>query len=82
MIDEFGDRPKVRKALDANIFSGGFWGSASSFYGQYNAALSSLRDGHSSRAVRKWAGKTFQVLAGMIERFDRRDDEWNAQNED
>ena len=82
LIDEFGGSVRVRKALDANIFSGGFWGSASSFYGQYNTALSNLRDAHSSRAVRRWAGETLQALAGMIERFDRRDEEERAQDED
>ena len=82
VIDEFGDRTRVRKALDANLFSGGFFGSASSFYGQYNAALSGLRDGHSSSSVRRWAGETLQALAATGEQFDRRDEEWKAQNED
>lgn len=82
LIQEFGGRARVRQALDSNIFSGGFGGSASSFFGRYKAALASLRDGHPSSALRRWAGKTLQTLAGTSEHFDRRDDEWSAQNED
>ena len=81
LIQEFGDRARVRQALDSNIFSGGFGGSASSFFGRYKAALASLRDGHSSSAVTRWAGKTLQALSDTGEQYDRRDDEWNAQNE-
>ncbi len=81
LIQEFGGRARVRQALDSNIFSGGFGGSASSFFGRYNAALARLRDGHSSSAVRRWAGKTLQALSDTGAQYDRRDDEWNAQNE-
>ena len=82
LIDEFGDRVEVRKALDSNVFSGSFWGSAAGFYGRYDAPLSKLRDGHLSSTVRRWAGETLRALAATIEQFNRRDDEWNAQNED
>ncbi len=67
---------------DATIFSGGFFGSASAFSGQYNEALSGLRDGHSFPTARRWARETLRALAGAMEQFDRRDDESNARNED
>ena len=78
LIDEFGDRPRVQKALTSNIFSD----ATSSLYRQYNPVLSSLRDGQSSSSVKRWARETVQTLADTIEQSDRTDDEWHAQNED
>ena len=81
LLDEFGDREDVLRAVGSNIHSYAGWGPPTGYYALHEAPLANLRDEHSSARVRRWARATLREIATESEGFRRRDDEWKARHE-
>ena len=81
LLDEFGDREDVLRAVGGNIFSYQGWGSPADHYVLYKAPLSRLRDQHPSARVRRWAKGMLREIADMGDAIRSEDDEWHARHE-
>ncbi len=81
LLDEFGDREDVLRAIRGNICSYFGWGSPTGYYALYNAPLLRLREEHPSPRVRRWAKATLREIDSRSEGIRREEDEWDARNE-
>jgi hypothetical protein len=77
LLDEFGDREDVLKALTHNMYTFGWSGSRSTYFALYDQSLRELEN-HPLGAVRRWAKKTRAQLGREIEAAQNEDDEQHA----
>ena len=75
LLDEFGDREDVLRALFSNMHSFGWSGPRTTYYALYEKPLASLAK-HPIGAVRRWSKK---VLASMQSEFNAAKDEDDEQ---
>ncbi len=80
MIDEFGDRDDVWRAIGGNIHTFGWSGSATTYFEMYKEPFDSLR-GHPKAKVRTWARRILRDLDSSREWAQDHDDEWTARAE-
>jgi hypothetical protein len=66
LLDEFGDRADVLRALDRNMNTFGWMGSRSNYYVLYEEPLRELEH-HPIGAVRRWAMRARQTFRRQIE---------------
>ena len=81
LLEEFGDREDVLRAIGSNIHSYSGWGSPTGYFALYEAPLSMLRDEHPSARVRRWAKATLRGLAAESEGIRAEEDEWAARHD-
>ena len=81
LLDEFGDREDVLRAIRGNIHSYTVWGSPTEYFALYEAPLSRLRDEHASAKVRRWARETLRNIAAVSEGIRNKEDEWEARHD-
>lgn len=67
LLDEFGDREDVQKAIDLNMHNFGWTGSWTTYYALYEKPLTELQDHHPKPKVRRWAERMLQRLGTDIE---------------
>jgi hypothetical protein len=77
LLDEFGDREDVLRAINSNIHSFGWSGSRTSYYQLYEHPLKSLEK-HPIGAVRRWAKKMLVAMQREFEAARDEDDELKA----
>ena len=77
LLDEFGDRENVLKALTRNMHSYGWTGSRADYYALYDGPLE-LLEKHIHGPVRRWAKKTRNNLRDQIDDVRNEEDEQNA----
>ncbi len=77
LLDEFGDRDDVLRALNSNIHSFGWSGSRTSYYELYDEPLKSLAD-HRIGSVRRWTKKMLVAMHREIDAVRDEDDELKA----
>ena len=80
LLDEFGDREDVLKAIDNNINSFGWAGSRTTYYAQYEEPLSELSQ-HQQPKVRNWARSMLHRLRVASENARHEDEEEEARRE-
>lgn len=78
LLDEFGERDDVHRALESNIHTYSWSGSSASYYSRYRQPLERLRT-HPKAGVRQWAEKMRGQVARCIARETIRDEEREAQ---
>ena len=78
LLDEFGDREGVPRAVLGNMHTFSWWGSLASHFALYKEPLSTLRD-HPKPKVRRWATATLRGLAATIENAHNEEEEREAQ---
>ena len=81
LLEEFGDREDVLRAVGSNIHSYSGWGSPTGYFALHEAPLSMLRDEHPSARVRRWAKATLRGLAAESEGIRAEEDEWAARHD-
>ncbi len=77
LIDEFGERDDVQRALVGNMYTFSWSGSLTTYYARYEQSLSALHK-HAKAAVRRWAKKMSDSVANQIAREQDTDDEQSA----
>ena len=77
LVDEFGERGDVRRALEGNIHTYSWSGSSASYYSRYRAPLERLCR-HREPRVQEWAEKMLQEVKHWIRRETIRDEEREA----
>jgi hypothetical protein len=77
LLDDFGDRADVLRALTRNMYTFGWSGSRATYFALYDAPLRSLET-HPRGAVRRWAKKTRTQLQTEIDDVRTEEDEQNA----
>jgi hypothetical protein len=77
LLNEFGNRDDVLKALNSNIYSFGWSGPRASYYQLYEKALESLAS-HPIGAVRRWGKKMLVAMRREIDAARDEDDELKA----
>ena len=77
LLDEFGDREGVPRAVLGNMHTFSWWGSLASHFALYKEPLSTLRD-HPKPEVRRWATATLRGLAATIENAHNEEEEREA----
>jgi hypothetical protein len=77
LLDEFGDREDVFRALVRNMHTFGWTGSRTRYYALYEPPLRGL-DNHPIGAVRRWARKMLSSFSHAIEQARDEDDEQQA----
>ena len=80
LLDEFGEREDVRRALEDNIYTFGWTGSESTYYAQYEKPLSELSQ-HPRPAVAGWATSMRRRLQASLEQARNEDEEKEAWDE-
>ena len=80
LIDEFGHREDVRDEIAGNIWTFGWSGSATEYYGMFYESVAVLVD-HELRDVRLWARQVSHQLREAFERAKNEDDERVARSE-
>ena len=80
LLDEFGERDDVRRAIEDNIHTYSWAGSLSTYYDLYLGPLSGLVD-HPKPQVRGWARSLLRYLQSAIERARDEDEEMDAYDE-
>ena len=78
LINEFGERDDVQRALVANMQTFGWSGSLTTYYELYEQPLASLHK-HPKAAVRRWARRMSDSIARQIAQVRQSDDEQEAQ---
>lgn len=78
LIDEFGERDDVQKALVANMYTFGWSGSMTTYYELYKEPLAHLHN-HAKSSVRKWAKRMSDQIEREIAREQDSDEEHEAQ---
>ena len=73
ILDEFGDREDVREAIDRNVNSFGWSGSATTYYARYEHPFAELTR-HPRLAVRRWAKSMLRRLRASRERARNEED--------
>jgi hypothetical protein len=74
LLDEFGDRPDVVRALTRNMYAFGWTGSRTTYFALYDGPLREL-DTHPLGSVRRWAKKTRGQLGHEIDEARNEDEE-------
>ena len=74
LLDEFGCREDVQKAVWTNMHTYGWSGSSATYYTLYEKPLSTLSR-HRQPGLRRWAKRTLRGLRHAIDRETRRDQE-------
>ena len=77
LVDEFGERGDVRRALEGSIRPNSWSGSLASYYSRYRAPLERLCR-HREPRVQEWAEKMLQEVEHWIRRETTRDAEREA----
>ena len=77
LIDEFGERSDVQRAIEDNIQSFGWRGSPTGYYATYYAPLRGLLQ-HKKPTVRRWARATIDRLNATIDHERIREEEREA----
>ena len=77
LLDEFGDREDVREAIDRNVNSFGWSGSATTYYARYEHPFAELTR-HPRLAVRRWAKSMLRRLRASRERARNEEEEEEA----
>ncbi|YCI06427.1 type II toxin-antitoxin system MqsA family antitoxin (plasmid) [Ensifer sp. D2-11] len=65
LLEEFGDRPDVLKALDRNMGTFGWTGSTADYYALFDGPLGTLSS-HRHGNLRRWASRTRERLRAAI----------------
>ena len=73
LLDEFGDREDVLRAVLGNIR----WGPVKSCFALYKEPLRALRD-HPKPKVRRWAREMLRELAATMKNVHNEEEEWEA----
>jgi len=81
LLDEFGDRDDVLRAIRGNIHSYTVWGSPTAYFALYEAPLSQLRDEHTSAKVRRWARETLRDIDAVSKGIRSEEEEWEARHD-
>jgi Antitoxin component of bacterial toxin-antitoxin system, MqsA len=77
LIDEFGDREDVLRAISRNMHTFGWSGSQEPYFAMYLEPFRSLAT-HATGAVRRWAARTITQLERMMSAAREEEDERNA----
>ena len=77
LLDEFGERDDVQKAIVRNIYTFGWTGSTADYYRQYLAPFGGFTR-HPNATVGRWAKKVADGLNKQIEADKQHDDESDA----
>ena len=80
LLDEFGEREDVRRAIEDNIYTFGWAGSETTYYAQYEKPLSELSQ-HPQPAVAGWARSMRRRLRASLDRARNEDEEEEAWDE-
>ena len=80
LLDEFGEREDVRRAIENNIHTFGWSGSVSTYFTLYQGPLNGLVD-HSNPRVRSWARSLLRYLESAIKKSRDEDEELEAYDE-
>ena len=76
LLEDFGDREDIIRAIDSSMCTGAFSGSMSAFYERNLEPVKRLLE-HSNKNVRRWAKKVLRRIQGLVERY--RD--WDAHSQ-
>ena len=77
LLDEFGERREVQRALESNIHTYSWSGSSAHHYSRYTEPLERLRS-HRNPRVRRWAEKMRREVEHCVRRETNRDREREA----
>jgi len=77
LLDEFGDREDVLRALVSNMHTFGWSGSRANYYALYEKPLESLGN-HPIGAVRRWSKKMLASMRNQFNAAQEEDDEQRA----
>jgi len=77
LIDEFGGREDVQRAIARNMQTFGWWGSQEPYYAMYLEPFRGLAN-HPIGAVRRWAARTIAQLESAISAAREEEDEQHA----
>ena len=80
LLDEFGEREDVRRAIEDNIYTFGWAGSETTYYAQYEKPLGELSE-HPQPAVAGWARSMRRRLQASLDRARNEDEEEEAWRE-
>ena len=81
LLEEFGDRDDVLRAISGNIHSYTVWGSPTAYFALYQATLSRLRDEHMSAKVRRWARETLRGIDDVCKGIRNEEEEREARHD-
>ena len=74
LLDEFGHRDDVLRAIELNVYNFGWWGSVAAYYRQYDMPLDGLSK-HPRPEVRRWARSMLRKLHASIEQAREEEEE-------
>ncbi len=74
LLDEFGDRDDVLRAIELNVYNFGWWGSVTTYFQQYDRPLDTLTE-HPRPEVRRWARSMLRQLHASIEQAGEEEEE-------
>jgi len=77
LLNEFGERADVQRALSRNLYTFGWTGSRATYFTLFEKPLQSL-DSHSKLGIRQWAKRTLEQLEREIEAVKSEDEEQKA----
>ena len=80
LLDEFGEREDVRRAVELNIHTFGWSGSVTTYFAPYKEPFSKLLQ-HPKPAVRSWARTVLRRLDSSVQRARNEDEEEEALGE-
>ena len=80
LLNEFGERSDVQRALSRNLYTFGWTGSRASYFALFEEPLKGL-DSHPKREVRQWAKRTVEQVRRDIEDVKIEDEEHRALQE-
>ena len=80
LLDEFGERDDVRRAIESNIHTFGWSGSLTTYFAPYKEPFSKLLQ-HSEPKVRSWAKTVLRQLDNSVEKARDEDEETEALGE-
>ena len=80
LIDEFGERNDVQRAIESNIVTYSWAGSMTRYYAMFVEPLEGLA-GHHKPEVARWSRRLVRQLRAEIERAGDRDAEYSALSE-
>ena len=80
LLDEFGERDDVRRAIESNIHTFGWSGSLTTYFAPYKEPFSKLLL-HPKLKVRSWARTVLRQLDNSVERARDEDEETEARGE-
>ena len=80
LLDEFGERDDVRRAIESNIHTFGWSGSLTTYFAPYKEPFSKLLQ-HPKLKVRSWARTVLRQLDNSVERARDEDEETEALGE-